>query len=157
MIPTVYIETTIVSYLVSKPSRDLIIAAHQQLTQTWWQERLQHFDTFVSPIVLDEISKGDQDAAKARLNAVRNIKILEATQEVFELGEHYYKRLKIPNSAKPDAYHLAIATWHGMDFMVTWNCSHLANGKIKRYLEDLNDERGFRTPIICTPEELLEG
>ena len=91
MKPTVYIETSVISYLTSRPSRDLIIAAHQQITQDWWENSLKHYEAFISSVVIDEISRGDKKAAKLRLNSVEYFKILEVTDEVHQLSDIYFK------------------------------------------------------------------
>ena len=97
---------------------------------------------FVSPIVLDEISRGDANAVQSRLEKVSVFPVLEILPEVRTLA---------------DAYHLAVASWHGIDFIVSWNCTHIVNGRIKMLIEEINARQGIRTPIICTPEELMEG
>ena len=156
MKPTVYIETTVISYLTARPSRDLIIAAHQQITHEWWEKALPHFAVFISPIVLEEISRGDEQAAKLRLEGVSSFPLLEVLPEVRELAESYFSAMEIPEKARADSYHLALATWHGMDFMVSWNCTHIVSGRVKKTIEEINSTYGIRTPIVCTPEELME-
>jgi len=156
MKPTVYIETTVISYLTAKPSRDLIIAAHQQITHDWWDLALPHFDVFVSPIVLEEISRGDTQAAELRLETVSSFSVLEVLLEVRNLAESYFAAIEIPEKAGADSYNLALAAWHGMDFMVSWNCTHIVSGRVKKIIEKINYEYGIRTPIVCTPEELME-
>ena len=156
MKPTAYIETTVISYLTARVSNDLIVAAHQQITQEWWEKSLKYFSPFVSPIVLDEASKGDQEVAKLRLEKVKNFPVLKITPEIKILAEKYFFSLSIPEKAKADTYHLAIASWHKIDFLVTWNCSHLANGFIIRELKRINSDLEIKSPEICTPEELME-
>ncbi len=156
MKPTVYIETTVISYLTARPSRDLIIAAHQQVTLEWWDMALPHFDVFISPIVLEEISRGDTQAAKLRLERVSSFPLLEVLPEVRNLAESYFSAIDIPEKAKADSYHLALAAWHGMDFMISWNCTHIVSGRVKKIIEEIDYSYGIRTPIVCTPEELME-
>ena len=156
MKPTVYIETTVISYVTARPSRDLIIAAHQQITHEWWEMALPNFEVFISPIVLDEISRGDDQAAKLRLQRVSSFPLLEVLPEVRNLAETYFSAIEIPAKARADSYHLALATWHGMDFMVSWNCTHIVSGRVKKIIEEINSTYGIRTPIVCTPEELME-
>lgn len=117
---TVYIETSVISYLSAKPGRDLIVAAHQQITIDWWETALPHYDAFVSPIVLDEISRGDINAVQARLEKVSAFLILEVLPEIRNLADIYFSELDIPEKARADSYHLAIAAWHGIDFLVSW-------------------------------------
>ncbi|MBI5193036.1 MAG: type II toxin-antitoxin system VapC family toxin [Nitrospirae bacterium] len=157
MKPTVYIETSVISYLTAKPSRDLIVAAHQQITNEWWENALPKYDAFISPIVLEEISRGDADAARSRLEKVSTFPVLEVLPEVQAIADTYFSALTIPEKARADAYHLATASWHGIDFLVSWNCTHIVNGHIKMLIEEINAKQGIRTPIICTPEELMEG
>lgn len=157
MRPTVYIETTVISYRMARPSRDLIIAAHQQITHEWWEIALPQFDAFISPIVLEEISKGDADAAKLRLDSVTSFQVLEVLSEVRTLADSYFSAIEIPEKARADSYHLAVAAWHGMDFLISWNCSHIVSGRVKRIIEEINSANGIRTPTVCTPEELMEA
>ena len=156
MKPTVYIETSVISYLTAKPSRDLIVTAHQQITIEWWGNALPNYGAFISPIVLEEISGGDDSAVRSRLEKVSTFPVLEVLPEIRNLADTYFSSLEIPEKARADAYHLAIASWHGMDFLVSWNCTHIVNGRIKMLIEEINARQGIRTPIICTPEELME-
>ena len=157
MKPTVYIETTVISYRMARSSRDLIIAAHQQITHDWWEMALPQFDAFISPIVLEEISRGDVGAAKLRLDNVPSFQLLEVASEVRNLAESYFSVIEIPEKARADSYHLAVAAWHGMDFLVSWNCTHIVSGRVKRIIEEINSAKGIRSPIVCTPEELMEA
>jgi len=156
MKPSVYIETSVISYHTARPSRDLIVAAHQQITNEWWEVALPHYDAFVYPIVLDEVSRGDINAVQSRLEKVSSFPVLEIVPEIRNLADSYFSALDIPEKARADSYHLAIASWHGMDFLVSWNCTHIVNGRIKMMIEEINAKQGIRTPIICTPEELME-
>jgi len=156
MKPTVYIETSVISYAASKPSRDLIVAAHQQITAEWWDTVLPHYQAFISPVVLDEISRGDADAIQLRLKKSEAFAILEILPEVKQLADTYFLKLDVPQKARADTYHLALATWHGIDYLVSWNCTHIANAKIRKALEEINGRENIRTPGICTPEELME-
>ena len=157
MKPTVYIETSVISYFTAKPSRDLIVAAHQQITNDWWENALPKYEVFISPIVLEEISRGDANAVQARLEKASTFPLLEVLPEVRSIADTYFSALAIPEKARADAYHLAVASWHGIDFIVSWNCTHIVNGRIKMLIEEINARQGIRTPIICTPEELMEG
>jgi predicted nucleic acid-binding protein len=156
MKPTVYVETSVISYLTAQVSRDLVVAAHQQVTAEWWEQALPKFEPFVSPVVLEEISRGDPDAAKRRMKAVGAFGVLDVSPEVRDLAEHYFAVIDLPERARADAYHLALAVWHGMDYLVTWNCTHIAGGKVKLIVQRVNAGRVLASPIICTPEELME-
>jgi len=153
---TLYIETSVVGYFTSQLTRDLIVAAHQQITREWWKERLNRYSAFVSTLVLEEISMANVDEAGKRLEAVSDFPLLKIIPEVAELANFYFLKLNIPEKARADSYHLALAAWHGMDYLVTWNCAHIANARLKRILEENNIARGIKTPTICTPEELME-
>ncbi|MFQ5752721.1 MAG: type II toxin-antitoxin system VapC family toxin, partial [bacterium] len=119
---TVYIESTIVSYLAAKPSRDLIVAAHQQLTMEWWDLICPQVDCFVSAFVIQEISAGDEEAANKRIEIVKDIPVLELNHEIQKLAQRYFDSLDIPEKARLDASHLAIAVWHEIDYLLSWNC-----------------------------------
>jgi hypothetical protein len=153
--PALYLESTIISYLAAYPSRDLIVAAHQQITHEWWGRARSKFSNYVSQAVLDEISIGDPDAASRRLALVAGLPILPLTEEVEVLAEEYLHKLGLPRGAQLDVVHLACAVFHEVDYLLTWNCSHLANGLVIKRLQRTNAVLGRATPIIATPEELL--
>jgi hypothetical protein len=153
---SVYIESTVISYLTAKPSRDLIVAAHQQLTREWWDTSLPMLDAFISQFVINEISVGDPEASKARLKASSLFPLLKMGTEIADLAERYFKAIHIPAKARIDAYHLAMATWHGMDYMASWNCTHIVSGRVRTIVEQVNADNDLATPMICTPEELME-
>jgi len=156
MKPTVYVETTVISYLTSRPSRDLVVAGHQETTRSWWAGGLPFFEPYVSPTVMEEISRGDQEFAATRLEAVAGFGILELVPDVRELANLYFEKLQLAERARADSYHLAFAAWHGMDFLVTWNCSHIASGFVRREIRKINSGWKIESPYICTPEELAE-
>lgn len=150
-----YLKTTIPSYLTSRPSRDLIIAGHQALTREWWETRSHTFQLYASQLVVDEAGAGDADAARERLKVLRDVPLLDITPEVAELASSILASGKIPRKAATDAAHIAIAAVHGMDFLVTWNCVHIANAAIARALVHICREHACECPVICTPEELM--
>jgi len=150
-----YLETTIPSYLTSRPSRDLIIAGHQQVTREWWERRSDTFRLYISQLVVDEVSAGDPFAARERLKVLQDLSLLDITPEVTDLASGILASGKIPRKAATDAAHIAIAAVHGMDFLVTWNCVHIANAVIAKALVSLCREHGRECPVICTPEELF--
>jgi len=154
---SVYIETTVVSYLTGRPTRNLLVAAHQQVTVEWWENALPLFEPFISPLVIEEASRGDEAAAKLRLEKIAGFPVLEINDEVRKLAELYYASIQIGEKARGDAYHLAVATWHGMDFLVSWNFGHILNPKVKSVVQRRNTLLGIDTPLICTPEELMEA
>jgi hypothetical protein len=152
----VYIETTIISYLTAKPSRDLIIAAHQQTTSEWWTNVRPRVECFVSPFVIDEASRGNDEYARKRLEAIADFSVLTVEPEITNLAEQYFSALQIPDKAKIDSFHLAIAAWHQIDYVLSWNCKHIASGRVQKMLQETNARLGIYTPIVCTPEELME-
>jgi hypothetical protein len=155
MKPRLYLETTVPSYLTSRPSRDLIIAGHQQITRDWWERRRGDFQIYVSQFVLDEAGAGDPSAARERLKALQSLSLLDITPEVAVLTSGILASGRIPRKAATDAAHIAIAAVHGMDFLLTWNCVHIANAVIAKVLASICREHGCECPVICTPEELL--
>lgn len=152
---SVYIETTVVSYLVARPSRDLLVAAHQQATHDWWRDRRQAFECYVSQVVLDEASAGDAEAATARMGLIGELPALEATEQAERLTEAILADGAIPVRAVRDAAHVAVAAVHDVDYLLTWNCRHLANAQIMRRMSVVCNFQGFSMPVICTPEELM--
>jgi hypothetical protein len=151
----VYIETTIPSYLVARPSRDLLIAAHQQLTRDWWEWRGPAFDLYVSELVLEEAAVGDAVPAKKRLELLADIPVLALTEGIMKLAESLVAEGPIPPKAAGDALHIAIATSYACEYLLTWNCRHIANAEIQRMARLVVRRHGFELPTICTPEELM--
>jgi len=157
MKPRLYLETTIPSYLASRPSRDLITAAHQQVTHQWWETRLADFEVYISQFVLDEAGAGDAAMAAKRLALLSGLPLLDATREALDLTRALVERAIIPSRKATDAAHIAVATVHHMQFLMTWNCAHLANAEIWAQVQAICAGLGYAAPIICTPEELLGG
>lgn len=154
---TVYLETTLISYLSSRPSRDLLVAAHQQVTSDWWTSRREAFDCFVSQIVIDEVSAGDPEEARKRMEIVDMFPVLEVTEEARLLARAILGSEAIPARAIRDAAHIAVAAVHDVDYLLTWNCTHLANAQVIRRVSVVCNREGFHMPTICTPEELMGG
>jgi len=152
----VYIETTIVSYLVASPSPDVIQSAHQQVTREWWARR-DRFDLFVSRPVLAEARRGDTTAAARRLDALAGIPLLAMNRGVTTLATTLIRTGTLPPKARLDALHVATAAVNGINYLLTWNLRHLANAAIRGKIEDSCRKAGMQPPIICTPEELMEG
>lgn len=153
---SLYLETTVVSYYTSRPTRDIIVLAHQEITREWWPKAIKRFDIFISEVVIEEASMGDLEAAKKRMEEIKNFPHLELNDKVEETAKIYMESLEIPTKSFRDAAHLAVASVHNMDYLVTWNCTHLANGEVIKRLMTINGSLGIHTPIICTPEELME-
>ena len=152
-----YLETTVVGYLVAQPTRDIVTAAHQQITREWWQSRREAFDLFVSQFVLDEAGAGGVAEATARLDVLTDIPVLRVTEETVSLAQEMARALSIPDKARMDSFLIAIAVINGMDYLLTWNCAHIANAALLPRIEALCRARGYSVPVICTPEQLMEG
>ena len=155
MKPKVYVETTIVSYLAALPSRDIVVAAHQQLTREWWDRR-DRFELFVSQAVVDEATRGNAAAAARRMSLLAGIPLLALGGEVDEFANRLLQRSVVPGKATVDAIHIAVAAVNRVDYLVTWNCTHIANAAIRGKIEQTCRDAGLSAPIICTPEELME-
>jgi hypothetical protein len=155
MAQTVYIETTIVSYLTAWPSRDLVRAAQQQITRDWWKVRRPLFELFCSQLVEIEASAGDPQAAQDRLVVVRQLPILGITPMALKLGDALISEMAPPSVALSDAQHVGIAAMQGIDFLLTWNCGHLANAVLRARIESVCEAFGVKAPIICTPNSLM--
>lgn len=151
---TVYLETTIPSYLASRPSRDLVTAAHQEVTREWWSSARESFDLFISEAVLEEIKAGDPDVAARRLHFVEGLPVLQLREDVRQLARRYERLLGLPEQARADVLHISFAVSYEIDYLVTWNCKHIANGQVIRRLWNVNQELRRLTPVIVTPEEL---
>jgi hypothetical protein len=152
----IYIESTIPSYVVARPARDLLQAARQQLTRDWWDLRRSRHELFTGQLVLDEIAIGEREMAKRRVELMAGIKLLQATDEARELTRNIMDARLLPAKAEGDGAHIALATVHEMDILLTWNCRHIANAFILGHLRRLIESCGYVAPTICTPEEFLQ-
>ncbi|MBL7219544.1 MAG: type II toxin-antitoxin system VapC family toxin [Phycisphaerae bacterium] len=152
---TIYIETSIPSYLTARPSRDVRTAAWQQITTQWWDQEKPKYDLFTSELVLAEASAGDPDAAQRRLSSLEGIPELALTDEAKVLASRLMSGGGIPAHAQADALHVATASVHEMDFLLTWNCRHIDNAARKPIVRAICDASGYTCPEICTPLELL--
>jgi hypothetical protein len=152
---SVYIETSVISYLTGRTSPRLITAAHQQITRDWWDFHRQRFELFISPLVIDEASGGDSGAATKRLRILEDLPILDITGEAMELVDTLIDGGALPVQAKDDAAHIAISTVHNIDYLLTWNCRHLDNAETKPVIRSICAVKGYICPEICTPIELM--
>jgi len=150
----VYEEITVVSYLTARKTRDPIAVAHQAVTRRWWRRRMR-FDLYCSQIVVGEAGDGDVQAAERRLAALKGVPSLETSDAVKRLAAALVKAAALPKKATEDALHIALATVHGMDYLLTWNCKHIANAEIRNVVAAVAYDHGYGVPVICTPEELM--
>ncbi|MDB9420210.1 MAG: PIN domain-containing protein [Microcystis viridis Mv_BB_P_19951000_S69] len=155
MSETVYIETSIIGYLTARSTKNLIIAGNIETTRDWWQNRRNDFVLYISQVVLDEVAKGDAEIALKRLEILNELPLVELSQAVRNLATQFLMRSNLPPKASDDAVHIAAATVHGLDYLLTWNCKHIANAQIQRKLAEISLDLGYELPIICTPYELL--
>jgi hypothetical protein len=152
---TVYLETTIPSYLAARPSNNLVAAGKQEVTRQWWERRKGKYSLFVSELVFEEAGQGDSNAAEKRLALIDPIESLQVDEEVFRILRVIMASGLIPEKAAPDATHIAIATRYALDFLLTWNCTHIANAEILAQIDHYVSEAGYDLPVICTPDELF--
>ncbi len=157
MKPTVYLETSVISYLTARPSRDLVIAAYQELTREWWLDAIDKFHLVASELVITEAAAGDPDAAQARLDALDPVPLLSIGDEVDLFAQMLIDTGVVPKRAAADAAHIAIAAINGIDYLVTWNFRHIANVAARAKIEQACREAGYDPPAICTPNELMEA
>ena len=151
----VYIETSVISYLVARPSQNIMAAAWQQATQQWWDNRRSQFELFTSELVLAEAGQGDPDAARKRSEKLKGIPDLEVTDRAVVLAKKLVEAGALPREAMDDAVHLAVSAVHGVDYLLTWNCRHLDNAEMKPLMRSVCAIAGYRCPEICTPQELM--
>ncbi len=151
----IYIESTIPGYLTARPSRDIVLAGKQETTREWWSRYAKQLNLYTSFVCLDESGMGDPEAAAKRLEVLRNVVVLEFTEAVEVVANDLLERGLVPAKCAADAMHVAFATVHEMDVLLTWNCTHLANAFIMRDLTNRLRELGYEPPVICTPEEMM--
>jgi hypothetical protein len=156
MKPTVYLETTVIGYLAMRVSSILRVAGNQQTTRDWWDNHRVDFDLFVSRFVVDECSQGDPVAARERLAYLEGVRFLQVPVEADSLAESLLAGVPLPEKAATDALHISAAAVNGIEYLLTWNCRHIANPSLRPRIERLCREMGFEPPVICTPQELLE-
>ena len=154
MAQSVYIESSVISYLVARPNRDVVVAARQTITETWWQNQRAEFDLFVSALVVQEIARGDAEASEKRLQAVKNIPLLATSPEAQRLAEDLLAKGAVPANSEEDALHIAIAAAGGIEFLLTWNFKHINNAQTKAVITAVVESHGFACPILCSPEKL---
>ena len=154
----VYVETSVVSYLTARPSHDVLKMAQQLATRDWWGRAPSLYDLFVSDLVIDEASRGDAEAAAKRVSAVNGVcRFLPINREMIALAERLVEVTAVPQSSLDDAIHIATAAIHRMDYIVSWNCRHIANPQTKPLIRKTCEAMGFIYPEICTPFDMIGG
>ncbi|MBM4046141.1 MAG: type II toxin-antitoxin system VapC family toxin [Planctomycetes bacterium] len=155
MRPDIYIENSIISYLAARPSRNLVTAARQQITSDWRHSRRPQFDLYVSELVFTEAADGDPEAASRRMHYLADVEEVPVTLEARSLARALLEEGALPPKAVADALHVATAAVHGIKYLLTWNCAHLANAEIRPLVRSVCAVHGYTSPEICTPEELM--
>jgi predicted nucleic acid-binding protein len=155
MTETVYIETSIIGYLSARTSNNLILMANVEATQEWWDDRRSLFSIYISQVVLDEVARGDTEIAAKRLEILRDFPLLTIDQAVQNLAAQFLSKSNLPSKASDDALHIAVATVYGLDYLLTWNCKHIANAQMQKKLAQISLDAGYELPTICTPYELM--
>lgn len=155
MKPSVYLETSIISYLTSQPSKDLVTSANQLVAHEWWNRKRNGFDLYISELVLEEAGRGDVVMARRRLELVADIPLLDVNEDVIVLAEEILRNNILPAKAAADISHIAIAAVHEVDFLLTLHCKHIANAFIYRRIERICRCFGVVAPIFCTPQEMV--
>jgi predicted nucleic acid-binding protein len=151
---TVYVETSVLSYLAARPSRDVLVLAQQQVTAEWWDKASIAYALCVSTIVVEEAASGNTDAAQRRLSLLADIEILEVNDAAIQLATQLVKQKAIPQKAAQDALHIAVACVNQVQYLLTWNYKHIANATMRQAINRVCREAGYEPPVICTPIEL---
>lgn len=153
---TVYLETTIFSYLTARLSNNPILAGNMASTAQWWDHRRHAYDLYTSRLVVDEAASGDSDAAAKRLKLINSLPHLPIPNSAIILSNALVDNAALPKNAHADALHVAICAIHGVNYLLTWNCRHLANVTLRTKIEQTCRDYGYEPPLICTPLELSE-
>jgi hypothetical protein len=157
MTASVYIETSVVSYYIARPSRDLLVAAHQESTHTLWPRLLSDYSTYISALVYNEAAKGNPELAKQRLAAIAPFPMLDVDDTALHLADEILDGKAIPAQYPEDALHLAICAVNGVQILLTWNFAHLNNPFTRMMIRQIIGNAGYECPEICSPDELLES
>lgn len=155
MKPSLYLETSVVSYYTGRPSRDLIVAGRQQITHDWWETERDKYSLHVSALVLEETQRGEPDAVQRRQSVLEGIPLVAMTDLTEELARALVEQGPIPSKCPEDALHIALASTSAMDYLLTWNFRHINNAATKCDVARIVADFGLECPVICTPEELF--
>lgn len=154
---TVYVETSVLSYLTARPSNDLRAMANQSVTVEWWETQRANYEVVVSELVLQEAGRGHAEAAQRRMAVASQLPIIQVSTEVQALALALIENHALPEKAEADAYHVALAAVNGIEYLLTWNCTHIANAHTRPKIEVTCRSLGYEPPVICTPSELMES
>ena len=156
MIKRIYIETSVISFLTARPSKDVVLAGHQESTHIFWKSK-DAYELFISDMVIQECEKGDSDCAQSRIQAIEGLPVLNVDKQVERLASALIRKNAIPINSLEDAVHIAVASVSAIDFIVTWNFKHINNPFMKQKIRTVINDQGYTMPEICSPEELLEA
>lgn len=154
--PKVYIETTVVSYLVARPSEDTTLGTRQQVTRQLWEDYSDNFEFIVSDIVITEIRQGDKIAAQRRIDALVGLTVLDVPSEAVMLAQDLIDDGAVPKESQTDAQHIAVAVVHGIEYLTSWNYRHIVNESKRQHIDQVCRTSGYQPTILCTPAELIE-
>jgi len=150
----VYVESSVISYITARPSRDLVVSARQAITNEWWEQKRKKYDVYISELVIEEISSGDKEAAQKRLDVVKQIPNLEITEIAKDLASLLISSGAVPENSPEDALHIGLAAAQGVEYLLTWNFKHINNATKRADITQLIESQGFLSPVLCSPEEL---
>ena len=150
----VYVESSVISYITARPSRDLVVSARQAITNEWWEQKRKKYDVYISELVIEEIASGDKEAAQKRLDVVKAIPNLEITETAKELAGLLISSGAVPDNSPEDALHIGLAAAQGVEYLLTWNFKHINNATKRADITQLIESQGFLSPVLCSPEEL---
>ena len=151
----VYIETSVVSYATARPSRDLVVAARQEITRERWDRILADFDCYISALVVQEAEGGDPGAADLRLSAIAGLPVLQIDEAAEALAKSLITDGPIPKEKPEDALHVALSARDGVDYLLTWNFTHIHNAQMELSIRRIVEQFGYQCPVFCSPDELI--
>ena len=150
----VYVESSVISYITARPSRDLVVSARQAITNEWWEQKRKKYEVYISELVIEEISSGDKEAAQKRLDVVKQIPNLEITEIAKDLATLLISSGAVPENSPEDALHIGLAAAQGVEYLLTWNFKHINNATKRADITQIIESQGFLSPVLCSPEEL---
>ena len=154
--PTLYLETSVISYYTAKDSNDPIVRGRQEVTRQWWNNHRGEFEIFITRFVLAEIQRGDPNAVLNRLDMIDGIESIKVGENVYDLADRLVQTgTALPAKARVDALHISAASIEGFDYLLTWNCTHIANAVLLPQVKKIVEAMGYVLPYICTPDQLL--
>jgi hypothetical protein len=137
------------------PSKDTVVLGQQASTHRWWKEKRRNYEVFASRLVWQEAGEGNHEAVQRRLKIVRPLRWLQVTSEVQKLAQALIGRKALPRNAADDATHIALDAVYRVEFLLTWNFTHINNPATEEHVRVVCRQQGFHCPVICTPDQLL--